>query len=90
MAKQKVTGNRVVESIPAKNQNCKANLVSSVHQERITTMRERVKKEKQGALQYSYNLRQEQEESKSGQKNRMGKSIESLSMTQVWKKVNHK
>ena len=90
MAKQKVTGKRVVESIPAKNQICKANHVSSVQQERITTMRERVEEEKKEALHYSYNSRQEQEGSRSGQRNGMWKSSESMSMTQVWKTVNHR
>ena len=51
--KQKVTGRRVVESIPARNQNCRANYISSIQQERSTHTRERVEEDKQGPLHCS-------------------------------------
>ena len=84
--KQKVAGRRVVESIPARNQNCRANYISSVQQERSTHTRERVEEDKQGPLQSSYNSWGEEGGRRSGQRTRE----ESMSMTQVWKTVNHK
>ena len=79
-----------METIPAKNQACRANYVASVQQERINTMRDRVEEEKKAALQYSYNSWGEQEGSKARLKNGVDKSSDSMSMTQVWKTVNHK
>ena len=85
-----MSGSRVVEIIPAKNQKCRANYITSVQQEKINNIRERVEEEKKGALQYSYNSRGEQQGSRSRLKNGVDRSSDSLSMTQVWKSVNHK
>ena len=88
--KQKVTGRRVVEIIPARSQNCRANYISSVQQERSTHTRERVEEDKQGPLQSSYNSWGEEGGSRSGQRTRGERSLDSMSMTQVWKTVNHR
>ena len=88
--KQKVTGRRVVETIPARNQNCRANYISSVQQERSTHTRERMEEEKQGPLQSSYNSWGEEGGSRSGQRTRVERNMDSMSMTQVWKTVNHR
>ena len=88
--KQKVAGRRVVESIPARNQNCRFNYISSVQQERSTLTRERVDEEKQGPLQSSYNSWGEEGGSRSGQRTRVERNMDTMSMTQVWKTVNHR
>ena len=85
-----MSGRRVVETIPAKNQKCRTNYITSVQQEKINNIRERVEEEKKGALQYSYNSWGEQEGGRSRLKNGVERSSDSLSMTQVWKTINHK
>ena len=88
--KQKVTGRRVVETIPARNQNCRANYISSIQQEMSTQTRERVDEEKQGPLQSSYNSWGEEGGSRSGQRTRVERNMDTMSMTQVWKTVNNR
>ena len=89
-----MTGKKVIETIPARNQNCKTNFISSVQPERSQAKKERMAEEVQQqqkmALQYSYNSRVEQEGNRSGQKNRADGNTDSLSMTMVWRHGNHR
>ena len=87
-----MTGKKVVETIPARNQNCKTNYISSIQLQRMPTKREKLAHEgqlqqQQMALQYSYNSWGDKEGNSSKHKT---VNTDRLSMTQVWRNVNHR
>ena len=97
LEKQKVTGKKVVETIPARNQNCRTNYISSVQQQKLPNKKERLAEEiqlqqQQMALQYSYNSRgkEKKNNSRTESKIKVDENMDSLNMTQVWRSVSHR